>query len=116
MDHSELVRIFPWEGDVETAWREAKEGGCSNDLWLELAARREDAHPEDALSVYEARIEPLIQRTNNSAYQRAYELLLKVRRLMQRLGREQEFDEYLELLRAEYKRKRNFMKLLDGME
>jgi predicted nucleic acid-binding Zn ribbon protein len=24
-------------------------------------------------------------------------------------------DEYLELLRAEYKRKRNFMKLLDGI-
>jgi hypothetical protein len=34
---------------------------------------------------------------------------------MRRLGREQEFDEYLELLRAEYKRKRNFMKLLNGM-
>lgn len=101
---------------MEAAWREAKEGGCSNDLWLELAAGREEDHPEDALSVYEVRIEPLIEWTNNKAYQEAYELLLKVRTLMQRLGREQEFDEYLELLRAEYKRKRNFMKLLDGME
>ena len=35
---------------------------------------------------------------------------------MRRLGREQESDEYLELLHAEYKRKRNFMKLLDEME
>jgi hypothetical protein len=35
---------------------------------------------------------------------------------MRRLGREREFDEYVELLRLEYKRKRNFMKLLDGME
>ncbi len=50
------------------------------------------------------------------AYQETYELLLKVYALMRRLGREQEFDEYLELLRAEYKRERNFMKLLDGME
>jgi uncharacterized Zn finger protein len=116
VDHSELVRIFLWEGDVEAAWREAKEGGCSNELWLELAARREEDHPEDSLSVYEARIEPLIQQTNNKAYQQAYKLLLKVRALMRRLGREQEFDEYLELLRIEYKRKRNFMKLLDGME
>jgi len=116
VDRSELVRIFLWEGDVEDAWREAKEGGCSNELWLELAARREEDHPEDSLSVYEARIEPLIQRTNNKAYQEAYDLLLKMRALMQRLGREQEFDEYLELLRAEYKRKRNFMKLLDRME
>ncbi len=116
MDHSELVRIFLWEGEVEAAWREAKEGGCSNELWLDLAAGREEDHPEDSLSVYEARIEPLIERTNNKAYQEAYELLLKVRILMRRLGREQEFDEYLELLRAEYKRKRNFMKLLDEME
>jgi uncharacterized Zn finger protein len=110
------VRVFLWEGEVEAAWREAKEGGCSNELWLELAARREEDHAEDSLSIYEARIEPLIEQTNNAAYQKAYELLLKVRALMQRLGREQEFDEYLELLRMEYKRKRNFMKLLDGME
>lgn len=116
VDHSELVRVFLWEGDVEAAWREAKEGGCSNELWLELAARREEDQPEDSLSVYEARIEPLIERTNNAAYQEAYELLLKVRRLMRRLDREQEFDEYLELLRSEYKRKRNFMKLLGKME
>ena len=113
VDHSELVRILLWEGRDEDAWREAKEGGCSNELWLELAAGREEDHPEDALSVYEARIEPLIERTDNKAYQEAYELLLKMRALMRRLGREQELDEYLELLRIEYKRKRNFMKLLD---
>jgi hypothetical protein len=35
---------------------------------------------------------------------------------MRGLGREQEFEEYVELLREEYKRKRNFMKLLGGME
>jgi hypothetical protein len=31
------------------------------------------------------------------------------------LGREAEFEEYVELLGLEYKRKRNFIKLLDGM-
>jgi CRISPR-associated exonuclease Cas4 len=30
--------------------------------------------------------------------------------------RQAEFEEYLELLRAEYKRKRNFMKLLEQIE
>jgi hypothetical protein len=35
---------------------------------------------------------------------------------MQRLGREQEFAEYLGIIRLEYKRKRNFMKLLYGLE
>ena len=35
---------------------------------------------------------------------------------MRRLDRQAEFDEYLELLRPEYKRKRDFIKLLDRME
>jgi uncharacterized Zn finger protein len=52
-DHSELVRIFLWEKNVETAWREAQEGGCSDDLWLELAAKRDKEHPEDALPIYQ---------------------------------------------------------------
>jgi uncharacterized Zn finger protein len=115
VDHSELVRILLWEEDVEAAWQEAQEGGCSEELWLELAARREQEHPEEALTIYEKRIEPLIEQTNNAAYKGAYELLVRVRDLMQRLDREAEFEEYLELLRAEYKRKRNFMKLLEQM-
>ncbi len=116
VDHSELVRIFLWEGDVEAAWREAREGGCSENLWLELAARREEEHPQEALAVYEGRIEPLIERTNNAAYEEACELLAKVGALMRRLDRGAEFQEYLELIRTEYKRKRNFIKLLEGME
>jgi uncharacterized Zn finger protein len=116
VDHSELVEILLWEGSVEEAWREARKGGCSDRLWLELAARREEAYPEASLAVYQERIEPLVNRTNNRAYKEAYELLLRVRELMLRLGREAEFEEYVELLRLEYRRKRNFMKLLDGME
>ncbi len=116
VDHSELVRIFLWEGDIEAAWREAQEGGCSEKLWLELAARREEEHPEEALAVYEGKIELLIEQTNNAAYEEAYELLAKMGALMGRLDRETEFEEYLELIRTEYKRKRNFMKLLEGMK
>lgn len=116
VDHSELVEILLWEGKVEEAWREAKEGGCSDRLWLDLAARREEDHPEDSLPIYQERIEPLVNHTNNKSYRTAYELLLKVRTLMHRLGRQAEFDEYVELLRLEYKRKRNFMKLLDDIK
>jgi hypothetical protein len=35
---------------------------------------------------------------------------------MRSLERQAEFEEYIELLRAEYKRKRNFMKLLEQIE
>ena len=95
---------------------EAKEGGCSDGLWLDLAARREEDHPEDSLAIYQERIEPLVNQTNNRAYKEAYDLLLRVREILDRLGRDAEFEEYVNLLRLEYKRKRNFMKLLDEME
>jgi hypothetical protein len=35
---------------------------------------------------------------------------------MVRLGSETEFEDYLTALRVEYKRKRNFIKLLEGIE
>jgi uncharacterized Zn finger protein len=112
-DHSELVRIFLWEKDVEAAWREAQEGGCSNDLWLELAAKRDKEHPEDALPIYQRQIEPTLDRKNNEAYAETISLLRKVHGLMVRLGREVEFRTYVNQLRAAHKPKRNFMKLLD---
>jgi uncharacterized Zn finger protein len=112
-DHSELVRIFLWEKDVEAAWREAQEGGCSNDLWLELAAKRDKEHPEDALPIYQRQIEPTLDRKNNEAYAETISLLRKVHGLMVRLGREVEFTAYVSQLRAAHKPKRNFMKLLD---
>ncbi|MGH9893794.1 MAG: hypothetical protein ACREA0_17780, partial [bacterium] len=39
--HSTLVQVFLWEEDVDAAWQEAKGGGWSPALWLELARRRE---------------------------------------------------------------------------
>jgi len=112
-DHSELVRVFLWQKDVEAAWREAKEGGCSDDLWLELAARREKDHPADVLAIYQGQIDPTLDRKNNGAYRDAIHLLRKVRGLMVRLGREAEFVVYLQSIRAAHKPKRNFMRLLD---
>lgn len=112
-DHSELVRIFLWEKDVEAAWREAQEGGCSNDLWLELAAKRDKDHPEDALPIYQRQIEPTLDRKNSEAYAQTISLLRKVRELMVRLERKDEFTKYLDKVRTAHKPKRNFMKLLE---
>ena len=112
-DHSDLVRIFLWEKDEEAAWREAQEGGCSNDLWLELAAKRYKDHPEEALPIYQRQIEPTLDRKNNEAYAETIGLLRKVRDLMVRLERKDEFTDYLDKVRAAHKPKRNFMQLLD---
>lgn len=114
-DHSELVRIFLWEERGDEAWQEACAGGCTDDLWMKLAATREQEHPQDALSIYRERIAPLVELTNNAAYEQAVELLSKIGKLMERLGRETEFDDYLASLRVEFKRKRNFIKLLDAL-
>jgi uncharacterized Zn finger protein len=112
-DQSELVRVFLWEKDVEAAWREAQEGGCANDLWMALAAKREKDHPEDVLPIYQRQVESTLDQRNNEAYRAAIGLLRKVRSLMVRLKREADFALYLESVRAAHKPKRNFMKLLE---
>jgi uncharacterized Zn finger protein len=112
-DHSELVSIFLWEGDVDAGWREAKEGGCSNGLWMALAAKREKDHPEDALPVYQSQVEPTLNQKNNEAYREVIGLLRKVRGLLIRVGRESEFAVYVESVRTAHKPKRNFMTLLE---
>ena len=45
----------------------------------------------------------------------AADLLGRVESLMNRLGEQAVFQQYLTTVRSEYKRKRNFMKLLDQL-
>ena len=112
-DSSTIVRILLWEKDDEAAWREAQDGGCSEDLWLELAQRREKSHPQDALPIYQRRLAPVLDRKNIEAYREAVRTLQLIRRLMKALGRDADFTAYLEEVRSAHKPKRNFIKLLD---
>lgn len=115
-DRSSVVEVFLWEDDADAAWAEAQAGGCSDRLWLELAARREAEHPNDALPIYQKEVEETVAQKNNRAYAEAVELMHKVQELMERAGRGTEFRAYLESVRAAHKPKRNFMKLLDRAE
>jgi uncharacterized Zn finger protein len=112
-EHSLLVEIYLWEQDVEAAWQAANAGSCGEALSLQLAGLREKKHPRDAIRVYRMLIGPIVERTNNDAYAQAAGLLRKVKQLMGELGEEVEFRRYLAQIRVEYKRKRNFMKLLE---
>lgn len=114
-DHSQLVEIFLWEKNYEEAWQEATAGGCSQSLWLQLADAVAKEHPDRSLPIYRELIEPTLARTNNAAYDEAIKLLGKMRQAMTRLNRATEFEDYLAALRLEYKRKRNFIKLLDAL-
>lgn len=113
--HSLLVQVFLYEGDIEAAWREAQHGGCRDSLWLELAAAREKDHPEDAAPIYLAQAERAITTATNAVYENAVDLLAKAATLMSRMGKNSEFSAHMESLRITYKRKRNFIKLLDRM-
>ncbi|MFM7426421.1 MAG: SWIM zinc finger domain-containing protein [Elainella sp.] len=112
-DHSLLVEIFLWEGEIELAWKEAKAGQCSQALWLQLADSLQADHPAESIALYQKAIEPLIQQTNNDAYASAVELLRKVKALMTQLKQTAQYEKYVSNLRVTYKNKRNFIKLLN---
>jgi uncharacterized Zn finger protein len=110
-DHSLLVQIFLWEKDVEAAWREAQAGGCHGSWWMELARLREKQFPADVVPIYQRQVDTLINQKNNGSYAEAVKLLGKIRDLMTRLERADQFASYLATIRAEHKPKRNFIKL-----
>jgi len=112
-DHSPLVEIFLYEGNPEEAWREAQAGGCSDSLWLRLAAAREKEHPEDAAPVYLKQAEAAVAATSNGRYEDSVGLLVNAAAVMRRMDRGAEFVRQLEALRVKYKIKRNFIKLVE---
>lgn len=113
--HTLLVEIFLHEGDSDAALAEANAGGCTREAWMELAQAREKGHPADAADIYRKRIDEVIDRKNNRAYDGAAELAAKIKALMQRAGKKQEFAAWLDALREKHKAKRNFMQRIEGL-
>jgi uncharacterized Zn finger protein len=112
-DHSLLVRIFLHEGDPQAAWREAKAGGCSQGLWLELAKRRQKTHPEDSVRIYKAHVASLLRNTGDRVYEEAVGFIGKIGALLAGSGQEASFEPFLDEIRTTHKRKRNLMKMFD---
>lgn len=112
-DHSRLVEIHLHERNAEAAWREAQEGGCSDALWLQLAAAREKEHPADAAPIYLRHAEAAVSATRNGRYEDSVGLLVKAAAVMKRMDRSAEFVRNLEVLRVKYRIKRNFIKLAE---
>ncbi len=111
-DHSLLVEIFLWEGDSDAALAQAKTGGCNESLWFAIAEARDAKHPEDAVAIYQARLDNIVKQANNRAYDEAAALVTRIRDLMRRTKQEKEFADWLEDVRARHKAKRNFMQRL----
>lgn len=111
-DRSRLVEIHLHQGDVESAWREAQEGGCRPELWMRLAERREAEHPDEAVPVFQRQVERLLSHKHNQAYAEAIDVASRIRTAMARCTPPGNFTTYVASLRAEHRRLRNFMALL----
>ena len=114
-DQSPLVEIFLWEKDAEAAWEEAQSGICHEKLWIRLAELRSKDHPEDAIAVYRRQVVRLVQQTSNNSYGEAVTLIKKIKPLIIRISDSSRVGDYLAELRATFKAKRNFIKMLDQL-
>jgi hypothetical protein len=107
-----LIDVLIDEGDLDAAW-DAARGIASEAQWLRLADLVAESRPADALAVYLRQIEPLRAETGERAYQRMARLLAAARACHAALGAEAAFGAYLAALRAEQRRKRKLISILD---
>ncbi len=86
----------------------------------------ESVRPGDAIGLYRRVAPPIVEKTNNRAYDDAIKLMRKIGMLMKPIGMLMkpesrpehptgQFGIYLCELRVQYKQKPNFIKLLDEL-
>ena len=80
-----------------------------------MAGKLEGSRPDDAVSLYRRVVPPIVEQTSNTAYDEAIRLVRKIGGLMKTQSRSRQFGDYLAELRVQFKPKRNFIKLLDGV-
>ncbi|MCX4516001.1 hypothetical protein OHA27_38535 [Streptomyces sp. NBC_01619] len=98
--------------DVDAAWREAS-GGAGDRQWQQLADLSREARPADALTVYLRLVEQLKEPTGDRVYEHMARLLLGARDCHRALDTLNDFTAYLAVLRADLKRRRKLMTILD---
>ncbi len=113
-DYSLRVEIALWEKDIEAAWVAVGQGICERNLLITLAGKLEPTQPNNAISLYRRVVPAIVEETNNAAYAEATRLIRKMGGLMKAQHQSRQFDDYLAELRARFKPKRNFIKLLAG--
>jgi hypothetical protein len=94
-------------------WRErvfeySRRCDVEDDLSLKLAAMRVRTVPAEALAIYQRLIRKLLSHKDRYSAGQARRLLRKASRLMKRLGREEEYEKFIEELIRAFGSQRNF--------
>ncbi|GAA3157443.1 SWIM zinc finger family protein [Streptomyces rameus] len=107
-----LIDALLDDGDADAAWREA-EGIADDRQWEHLADLSRETHPAEALAVYLRLVERLKEPTGDRVYEHLARLLQGARDCHRVLGTQEAFTGCLAGLRAELKRRRKLMSILD---
>ncbi len=108
-----LIDVLIDDGDLPGAWASAQ-GVASDTQWLRLADLVAETRPADALAVYLRLIDGLRKQAGDGVYERIAQLLISARACHRRLGTAPAFESYLRALRADQKRKRRLIRILDA--
>ena len=113
---TELVRLFLAGQEDDNAWEAFNGGPVAASLWSRMAAVRGKTHPRDALALYQ-RLLPMAVELGRSAsqYDEAFDVVRAIGQLRVRLDEWKQFAAELTEIRATYRAKRNFIKLLDTL-
>jgi uncharacterized Zn finger protein len=102
----------PHDQQFDAAWAMTRKHRVSRTVKEGLARVSEADHPREALEAYAERVDELAKAGGDPAYSEAAGLVARMRRL--RAPAEQ--AAYIAALKERFRRKRNFMKILEGGE
>jgi len=100
----QLIDIALYETDVDRALQLLSElSGWGNQQYLLRVAETAEKHkPSEAIALYQPLVTAAIGQKNRSAYQTAVEYLKKIKPLYAALGRQEDWQYYLQDLRTKY--------------
>jgi hypothetical protein len=104
------LRVLLSEDRDEAAWEILDQVRCEESTLLAVARRRAATHPAEALKIYLPAVEKAIARASTADYERAADLLVTLRDVFHRAGRDH--DAEVARVKAAHSRKRNFMAAL----
>ncbi len=109
--HDSILEFYLDKQEVDKARSWVKGHQANKENLLKLADLVVTSHPIEAIELYHRSLRPLISETNNGAYAHATDLLKKLKGKMA-VKDHALFQKLISELQAEFKLKRNMMKLL----